>query len=270
MGVEIVDLNLLDIHPPTAVVPAYRDVADAMEDREQRINEAQGYYASRLLSAVGEAAVRTLGDTADDAGPATLTDRARSRRGVDVVSAAFRLAADRRHMETGRTVRTAPPILSGEASAVSERGPPGPDGARRTAAERRAVPEPARPAPRTARVDRPAPLLEDDGRDLVRPAADDHRSRVPGRQHLLMMKPGDAALPATVAPLGPATGPGGPPEIQPPRQRPRARSIETSDHPQMSQIPQIQTQDKKEKTRMVMFNLHPVLVGICVICEICG
>jgi Cu+-exporting ATPase len=60
LGIELTDLDLLDIHPPIAVVPAYRDVADALEEREQLINEAEAYYAARVLSAAGERAIRLL------------------------------------------------------------------------------------------------------------------------------------------------------------------------------------------------------------------
>lgn len=67
LGLEIADLNLLDIHPPRAVVPAYRDVADALEEREQRINEAEAYYSSRVLSVAGERAIRLLSASQDQA-----------------------------------------------------------------------------------------------------------------------------------------------------------------------------------------------------------
>ena len=60
IGLQIVDVNLLDVHPPRAVVPSYRDVADAMEEREQRVNEAEAWFASRLLSVAGERAVQRL------------------------------------------------------------------------------------------------------------------------------------------------------------------------------------------------------------------
>jgi len=60
IGVEIVDLNLLDVHPPRDVVPAYRDVANALEEKEQSINEAHGYYASRVIKASGERGMRRL------------------------------------------------------------------------------------------------------------------------------------------------------------------------------------------------------------------
>ncbi|MCA9116133.1 MAG: cation-translocating P-type ATPase family protein [Planctomycetaceae bacterium] len=54
LGVEIEQVYLLDVHPPRPVVAAYREVADAQEERQQRINEAVAWRTSRLLSAVGE------------------------------------------------------------------------------------------------------------------------------------------------------------------------------------------------------------------------
>ncbi len=67
LGVEVVDVNLLDIHPPVAIVPNYRDVANALEEREQLLNEAQTMYVRELFSAVGETAVKHLEQSA--AGP---------------------------------------------------------------------------------------------------------------------------------------------------------------------------------------------------------
>jgi Cu+-exporting ATPase len=66
LGIEIVDLQWLDIHPPKAVVPAYRQVADALEDRELLINEADAYADRVLLGAVGEQSLRVLQHSADD------------------------------------------------------------------------------------------------------------------------------------------------------------------------------------------------------------
>ena len=60
LGIEIVDLQWLDVHPPKAVVPAYRQVADALEDRELLVNEADAYADRVLLGAVGEEALRSL------------------------------------------------------------------------------------------------------------------------------------------------------------------------------------------------------------------
>ena len=67
LGIEIVDLQWLDVHPPKAVVPAYRQVADALEDRELLINEADAYADRALLGAVGEEAVRLLKKSATGA-----------------------------------------------------------------------------------------------------------------------------------------------------------------------------------------------------------
>jgi regulator of protease activity HflC (stomatin/prohibitin superfamily) len=43
-----------------AVVPAYRDVANALEEREQAINAAQAQAMRMLLSTAGEPAIRVL------------------------------------------------------------------------------------------------------------------------------------------------------------------------------------------------------------------
>ena len=63
LGVEITGVSLLDVHPPRQVVTAYRRVADALELKEQFVNEAEAYYAKTLLSAAGESAIRQLAKT---------------------------------------------------------------------------------------------------------------------------------------------------------------------------------------------------------------
>jgi Cu+-exporting ATPase len=60
LGIEVSGFALLDVHPPTSVVPAYRDVANALEEQEQAINVAQAEYARMVLSTAGERAVRVL------------------------------------------------------------------------------------------------------------------------------------------------------------------------------------------------------------------
>jgi membrane protease subunit HflK len=66
LGIDVTELTLLDVHPPLPAVSAYRDVADALEEKEQRVNEAEAYYAGRLLRAAGERAVSILSDAAAD------------------------------------------------------------------------------------------------------------------------------------------------------------------------------------------------------------
>ena len=66
LGIEVTDLHLLDIHPPKQVVPDYRRVADALEEREQLVNQAEAYYAREVLNAAGEDAIRLLSDSVAD------------------------------------------------------------------------------------------------------------------------------------------------------------------------------------------------------------
>ncbi|HID24433.1 MAG TPA: hypothetical protein EYP14_18820 [Planctomycetaceae bacterium] len=65
LGLDVLSLGLLDIHPPRQVVPAYRQVADALEERAQLVNEAEAYCARKVLSAAGERAIRLLSDTVE-------------------------------------------------------------------------------------------------------------------------------------------------------------------------------------------------------------
>lgn len=65
LGIQITDFVLLDIHPPQQVVSAYRDISDAWENRQQLINESEGYYVRKLLSAAGERAIDFLNASAE-------------------------------------------------------------------------------------------------------------------------------------------------------------------------------------------------------------
>lgn len=60
LGIEVTVFTLIDVHPPTAVVGAYRDVANALEEREQAINLAETQYARTVLTTAGERAIRVL------------------------------------------------------------------------------------------------------------------------------------------------------------------------------------------------------------------
>ncbi|MGE5194685.1 MAG: cation-translocating P-type ATPase family protein, partial [Deltaproteobacteria bacterium] len=60
LGIEVSGFSLLDVHPPTNVVAAYRDVANALEEQEQAINLAQAEYSRMVLSTAGERAIRVL------------------------------------------------------------------------------------------------------------------------------------------------------------------------------------------------------------------
>jgi len=47
-GIEVVTAELQDVHPPIEVVGAFRDVASAKEDKNRRINLAEGYRDSLI------------------------------------------------------------------------------------------------------------------------------------------------------------------------------------------------------------------------------
>jgi membrane protease subunit HflK len=54
-GVEIVGVRLQDVHPPLEVVPAFRDVASAKEDKSRITNEALAYLDETIPVARGDA-----------------------------------------------------------------------------------------------------------------------------------------------------------------------------------------------------------------------
>jgi len=54
-GVDIVDVYLKDIHPPTPIAPSFEKVIAAFQEKQQIINDAQGYQNSAIPSARGDA-----------------------------------------------------------------------------------------------------------------------------------------------------------------------------------------------------------------------
>jgi membrane protease subunit HflK len=55
-GIEVTAVQLQDVHPPRAVVDAFKDVASAREDKSRLINEADAYANDILPKARGRAA----------------------------------------------------------------------------------------------------------------------------------------------------------------------------------------------------------------------
>lgn len=55
-GYQIVAVQLQDVHPPSQVASAFKDVVSAREDKERMINEAQGYRNAVIPEARGKAA----------------------------------------------------------------------------------------------------------------------------------------------------------------------------------------------------------------------
>ena len=55
-GINIVNVQMQNVHPPEQVVDAFKDVASAREDKSRFINEAEAYQRDILPKARGEAA----------------------------------------------------------------------------------------------------------------------------------------------------------------------------------------------------------------------
>jgi Cu+-exporting ATPase len=60
LGIEVISLAIQDAHPPRPVLSAYRDVAEADNERQTRINQGQSYRAEQLAQARGQAAAVVL------------------------------------------------------------------------------------------------------------------------------------------------------------------------------------------------------------------
>lgn len=58
VGLQVEQVCFGDIHPPLEVVPAFREVSGALEEKEARINEAQAYQYQAEALARGQAAER--------------------------------------------------------------------------------------------------------------------------------------------------------------------------------------------------------------------
>jgi membrane protease subunit HflK len=56
IGAEIQTVNLVEVHPPESVRPAFNAVISAKEEKQKIINEAQGYRNGQIPKAEGEAA----------------------------------------------------------------------------------------------------------------------------------------------------------------------------------------------------------------------
>ncbi len=56
IGVQIIAVQLQDVHPPQEVIDAFKDVASAREDKSRIINEAEAYRNELLPVARGQAA----------------------------------------------------------------------------------------------------------------------------------------------------------------------------------------------------------------------
>ncbi len=192
LGIEVVAVNLLDVHPPKQVVPAYRQVADALELREQFVNEAEAYYARKVLSAAGENAIRELSASVEH----------KERRGEATVGAIVGWSLTDDIWTKLIAESNGPMLLSGEAAARLEaaRQQQTQQVSRATggAARFSSLLKPYSEQPRLSGThlywEYVGPSLMNRPLTIVDP-------RIAGRQHLLLLEPNAVLNPSVLAPL---------------------------------------------------------------------
>ena len=59
LGIEPLGVHLQDVHPPIDVVPTFRKVIDALEEKDAIVNQAQAYAKDKGIGLV--AALKELG-----------------------------------------------------------------------------------------------------------------------------------------------------------------------------------------------------------------
>ncbi len=94
-GLEIVSVNTKDIHPPVSVADSYEQVIAAVQEKEEKINQALGYRNSSIPEARGQAA-RTVMQA-----QSYVTDKKENAAG-DASRFTDRVAAIQEHPEIAR------------------------------------------------------------------------------------------------------------------------------------------------------------------------
>ncbi len=104
-GLEIISINLSDIHPPVFIADAFEEVVVARyQETQQMVNRAQGYQNERVPTAAGQG-LRKKAEA--DAYQSQQVGRAQGRakafqRRVDALAAGREITFDRLHFETIR------------------------------------------------------------------------------------------------------------------------------------------------------------------------
>jgi Cu+-exporting ATPase len=120
-GFTVEGVCLGDVHPPLEVVPAFREVASALEEKEARINEAEAYDYETAALARGQSRQRVVGAEAFS------TDRSARAEGsaarFTAIDAAYRLAPDLTGLRL--YLSTIEELLAGRRKVIIDRAPPG-------------------------------------------------------------------------------------------------------------------------------------------------
>lgn len=122
-GVEITAVRVVDVHPPSGAVFAFRDVSSAREDRETRIHRAHEVQAGDLPRARGEATVIVA--ASESAAAAAVTEAA--GRSEAFVAQAEAVALERRILEHLLRVEAAERLFPGRRKLIIPPGAAGPD-----------------------------------------------------------------------------------------------------------------------------------------------
>ena len=123
-GLSVGKVCLADVHPPLEVVPDFRDVVSALEEKEALINQAQAYQYETEALARGQAAEQELAARAYQA-DRTAKAAGEAQRFTDV-AAAYRAAPELTHLRM--YLETVEQALAGRRKIILDRAP---DGARR-------------------------------------------------------------------------------------------------------------------------------------------
>lgn len=180
LGVELQGVTVHDLHPPQEVVKAYHDVAEAIQRRDKRVNDAEA-DATRLRRGAEQDALRAVRQAEADA----------ARKVADATAgrdAFLAWAAARKGLSSD-----AERALAAERDALVKAGRSPADAAQAIEAKRRELVQ-SRRALTDFRLTLDAVTAALRGRDKVLIDAD----TLPGKRHLLLMDP-DAPQPPPVA-----------------------------------------------------------------------
>ncbi len=105
LGIEVLPdgVCLQEIHPPLAVVSAFRDVSSAFKEKERMKNEAEAYYRDKVIQAAGKAVWLELaadGSEVDDALWMQLREHLSGEASAEI-NAASAFAAEKEELATG-------------------------------------------------------------------------------------------------------------------------------------------------------------------------
>jgi len=121
-GIEVTAVRIVDVHPPSGAVFAFRDVSSAREDKQTRIHEAREVRAGAVPRARGEAAlIRARAEA--EAGAAATEAKGRSE---SFTARAEVVGKDRRILEHLLWIESAERLLAGREKYVVPPGSAGP------------------------------------------------------------------------------------------------------------------------------------------------